>query len=464
MTDLHAKLGAILDARDILGREALATRHTPNRAAGYGADLLVRPRSTAQISTICKLARTEGVAIVPHGGMTGLVDGTVSRPGQLIVSFEKMTRILHVDLEQGYVVVEPGITPAALDEALQEYNAMIGVDIASGGSASIGGMISTNAGGARVLKHGMMRDNILGLEVVLSSGEVLDLTGTLVKDNTGYDLKQLFIGAEGTLGLVTKAVLKPLPRPEGSSVSLVSCADPRQLGAFLTLTRQTVGANLLAFEAMWPSYYKATVSRTGFGHPPLPLSDRVHVLLDVSGKDDDSARTEAQTLLEAAFEQGFVADAVMARSLAESQAIWRAREDSDAVETAHAHCISYDVGLELRHMTEFVERLETRAARDVPEASIYVFGHLADGNLHAIAGFDEGADVSRPALDALVYGVLQDFPGSTISAEHGIGEEKKARLRQTISPVKLKVMQALKIALDPENLLNPGKILDLPRT
>jgi len=450
---------AIVGAEHVLTAERLATRNPGYCADAMGAAVLVRPANSAELSSVCKTANAQGIGLVPHGGLTGLVDGTRSHPDEVIVSFERMSRILDIDPLQGVAVVEPGVTLETLQSELEPLGLMTGVDIPSRGSCTIGGLVSTNAGGIQVLKYGMMRENVLGLEVVLADGRILDLTNTLVKNNAGYDLKQIFIGSEGTLGLVTKIVLRLWPIPASTCCALLACDDPEILPALFDRSRRNFGADLMSFEAMWPEYYDVTTSQPGFGRPPLPSGHGIYAIIELCGPSDAETDARLVAFLEPLFDDGTIADAVVAQSVSERNTIWRTREDSDAVDSVLGASLSYDVGLKLADLTRYANRLSERCIAKSTDIVPYIFGHVGDGNLHVMFAIRDDDLDQRAIYDGLVYDTLAEFPGSTISAEHGIGLEKRAVLTRSLASHTLATMVELKKAFDPCNTLNPGKVI-----
>ncbi len=442
----------------VLTGEAVTGRNAGYCAEALDAGVIVRPGDAEELAQICKLARARGVALVPQGGLTGLVDGTASHIGQAILSFERMTAIERIDPVQGIAIVGAGVTLTALQTALEPHGLVCGVDIAARGSCTLGGMVSTNAGGARVLRYGMMRQNVLGLEVVLADGTVLDMTSPLIKNNAGYDLKQMFIGSEGTLGLVTKIVLKLWPAPKGTACALVACAGEEALGDLFAHTRDGLGGGLSAFEAMWRDYYALTTGQPGYGPPPLTTTHPVYAIIEASAETDEAAHEALLAALTPALDTGLAAEAVIARSEAERRTIWRAREDSDAVVHGYAANLSYDIGLELADIGSFVADIDARLGADFSGVSAYLFGHVGDGNLHVMLGLTDAQFAARRGFDDLIYDTVARYPRSTVSAEHGIGLEKRDYLDRSITPEMLAVMKTLKGALDPVNILNPGKV------
>ncbi len=450
------EFAGLVGADHVLTGARLAMRNPGWCHASQGAGLLVRPADTAQVAAVVRLAGRLALGVVAQGGLTGLVEGTQSQPGEVIVSFERMNRVLAIDPAQGVVVVEPGVRLADLDAALAPHGVMIGVDIGARDSCTIGGMVATNAGGIRVLRHGMMRHNVLGLEVVLASGAVLDLAVPLVKNNAGYDLKQVFIGSEGTLGLVTRIALRLWPRPQGSACAMIGL-DPAALAALVPRLRAALGDRLSALEGLWPDCYAYIARSIGLTRLPLAVGQGLYMIVEATGADDASARDALEAALTPALENGTLTDAVIAQSQADRAAIWRIRESGGALGSDGALVLSYDIGLRLADLDVYVTRLRARAEARFPGVATLVLGHVGDGNLHVMFPVEKDAD--RVPFDSLVYGVLAGFSGSTISAEHGIGLEKRAALQAATQPEVLSAMRALKLAFDPENRLNPGKVL-----
>ena len=456
MPDLISQLQDIVGASHVLQGEDVTGRHCAYCSDAYAAGLLVRPKTTEEVSAICVLAQREGVNIVPHGGMTGLVKGTTSEQGDIIVSFERMNRVLRVDADQMVLVAEAGVTLQSVFEAAAEIDMMPGVDIPSRGSATLGGMTSTNAGGVRVLRYGMMRENILGLEAVLPDGTVMSSLNTLMKNNAGFDLKQLFIGTEGKLGLVTAVSIKLHPKPVKEETALVAAKSFQDLVTLLGHARKELAADLLSFEAMWPEYYQVTTSQPGFGALPLSNDYAMYAVIEVA-LGTGAAQSRLEPFLEGAFEDDLIVDAVFANSVAEQQRIWRSREDSEAVMGRYFNTASYDIGFELKDMNSFAETLTAELKDIVPEVAVFFFGHMGDGNLHIMLGLDEATASKYQTINDIVYRCAQGYSNSTLSAEHGIGIEKKPYLDTSRSAEEIALMQRLVSAFEGGH--NIGKVV-----
>lgn len=453
---------AVCPPEAIVGPEALRLRGTGYCAASRRAGLLLRPDSTAMVAAICATASRAGIGVVPQGGLTGLVDGTATAPDQVALSLERMTRILRIDPAQGVIVAEAGVTVQTLNEAAAEYGLTTGIDIPSRGSCTLGGVIATNAGGIRVIRYGMTRDNVLGLTAVLSDGTVLCDMNTLIKNNAGYDLKQLFIGSEGSLGVVTAAVLRLFPRPKATALALLDCPGLAEAQALLMLARSHAGGDLMAYEAMWPDYYRLTSSLLCAGHEPLPANDGLKIIVEVAGPDPDRAEATLIDLFEDAIGAGLVRDGVIAKSPDEQAMIWSLREDSDLVARPRGAILSYDVSIEAGQIAAFLDHWEAARAQTCPQVGSFVFGHLGDCNLHVCLAVTPAEARDHAAIDRAFYDAVAATPGASFSAEHGIGLGKRAELAQRSPAAMLAVMHILKKALDPMGVMNPGKVLDRP--
>lgn len=456
--DLIAKLKAALGPGSVLeGAEAAEKAQGGWSRLGTPRAVL-RPASTADVSTILKLCHAAGEPVVPWGGKTGLVEGGEA-DGHLALSLERMNRIEEIDVAGGTATVQAGCVLQSFCEAVDAKGALFPLDLGARGSATIGGNISTNAGGNRVIRYGMMRDMVLGLEAVLADGTVMSSLNHLIKNNAGYDLKQLFIGSEGTLGVVTRAVLRLRPKPMSQDTAFVSVESFEQLPKFLRHMERALGGTLSAFEVMWADFYKLVTSEPAKGKPPLPYGHPYYVLVESMGGDqaEDSARFEKALM--AALETGEVSDAVIAKNQDERNQMWALRDDVGQV-GRNWPIFTFDVSLKIADMDGYIAEVREGLKAKWPQHTLMVFGHLGDGNLHVIPGtISEHTPESRKAVEAVVYGALRKRGGS-VSAEHGIGLEKRPYLGWSRSPEEVALMRTLKAALDPKGILNPGKVLE----
>jgi FAD/FMN-containing dehydrogenase len=454
INDLTTELTLLLGADSVLKGDEAKWR-MPNGSQG---EVLVLPDSTKQVSGVLKLCQRAGRPLVAQGGLTGLVGGAVSAPGDVALSFERMRRIEEVDPVNRCMTVEAGVTLQAAQEAADKAGMMLPLDLGARGTATIGGNVSTNAGGTRVLRFGMMREVVLGLEIVLADGTVLNMLRKIIKNNSGYDLKHLFIGSEGTLGLVTRAVLRLRSKPASHQTALAAVDDFTRLVRFLAAMEVRLAGNLSSFEVMWRSFYDLVTTTPAQGHPILERGHSYYVLVETLGTDaaaDHEALVEA---LHGAQSEGLLANAAVAYGSAERQAMWSLRED--LVQLAReGPFFAYDVSLPLDAMEAFVADVQQKLSHRFKQPLCWVYGHLADGNLHLAVHVDEAN--AHAAVDAVVYGALSPSH-SSVSAEHGIGLLKKPHLACSRTEPELDLMRAIKRALDPQGILNPGKIFDTP--
>jgi len=370
-----------------------------------------------------------------------------------------MNRIEEIDALGGTMTVEAGAVLQTVCEAAEEKGLIFPLDLGARGSATIGGNISTNAGGNRVIRYGMTRDMVLGLEAVLADGTVMTSMNKLIKNNAGYDLKHMFIGSEGTLGVVTRAVLRVWPKPKSQDTGFVAVESFEQLPTFLRHMERALGGTLSAFEVMWEDFYKLVTMEPATGRPVIAHGHPYYVLVESMGGDQeaDSARFEAAMM--EALEAGEISDAVIAKSQAERDAMWALRDDVGQV--VHTYpMFTFDVSLKIADMESYIAEVKQGLAAKWPDSSLMVFGHLGDGNLHVIPGrFPDAEQATRRGVEAIVYGELRERQGS-VSAEHGIGLEKRPYLGWSRSGEEVALMQLLKRTLDPKNILNPGKVLE----
>ncbi len=419
---------------------------------------LLRPISTEQVSTILRACHEARQPIVPWGGKTGLVEGA-NADGVLAISLDRMNHVLEVDKLGATLTVEAGCILQSAHEAADQAGYLFPLDLGSRGSCTVGGNISTNAGGNRVIRYGMMRDLVLGLEAVLADGTIVSSLNHLIKNNTGYDLKHLFIGAEGTLGVVTKAVLRLRPKPASQNTALVAVDEFANLPALLRRVEAGFGGTLSAFEVMWDAFYELVTTAPAKGTAPIPHGHPQYVLIDALGSEQENDEARFERVLEAAFEAGEISDAVIAKSQAERNAIWSLRDDV-AQFARLGPTFNFDVSLAIPHMESLIAEVKEKVFARWPEGRLMVFGHMGDGNLHFCAGVGDGSHETHAAVEDIIYGGVR-ARGGAVSAEHGIGLEKKPYLPWSRSPAELALMATIKRALDPHNILNPGKIFSL---
>jgi len=454
----------LAELRAAVGEQGLVTGERVRECAldvqGHvpGAQALVRPRSTEQVAAVLRACHAHRQPVVPQGGRTGLVEGTVTTARELILSLELMNRIERVDAPGRSMRVESGVILQRAQEEAERHDLMFPLDLGARGSCTIGGNIATNAGGVRVVRFGMMRNLVLGLEAVLADGTVLCSLNRMLKNNAGYDLKQLFIGSEGTLGVVTRAELKLVARPRSVGTAFVACRDLAGLVQLLGEMDARLGGQLAAFEALWPDYYELTTGTRAGRNPVLQHGYGMYGLIETLGSDVESDEARFERALTAALEEGLVLDAVIAKSEAERRTIWEPREDVWQAQRQYGTTLNFDVSLPIEEMQAYLGHLRVVIGDEFAQGRVFVFGHIADGNLHVIVAPGRDDEASRERVEQLVYAPLAAIGGS-ISAEHGIGLERRAHLQLSRTPQEIATMHALKAALDPRGILNPGKVI-----
>lgn len=425
------------------------------------AKAIIRPRNTEQLSNVMALCYQADQPVVTHGGMTGIVHGGVASPEELVVSLELMNQIEEIDHVGSTIQVQAGVTLQQVQEAAGEIDMQFPLDLGARGSCTIGGNIATNAGGIRVIRYGMMRQQVLGLEAVLSDGTVVSSLNKMLKNNAGYDLKQLFIGSEGTLGIVTRAVLRLQPYMPSEQTALVAVPSFDALTKLLSLASQELANSLSAFEALWNNHYKLMTTDSGKHAPLLADDSPFYAIIETLGLDETQDAEHFSLILQEALEAGLITDAVLASSRAQRQGIWAIREDIEELVKELKPMFSYDVSLPIPHMNAYVDILEEKLQAQWPQVrKMVVFGHLGDGNLHIMITVRDDSPQSRRQVEQLVYSPLKEYGGS-ISAEHGIGLEKRDYLSISRTSEEIALMKRLKTALDPKWLLNPGKVVAL---
>ena len=424
------------------------------RSDSIQSTVMVRPRNTQEVSRALAICHAHDQPVVAHGGLTGLVQSAITTSADVVISLERMNRIESIDPLQRTAVVESGVVLQALQEAVADEGLMFPLDLGGRGSCTIGGNISTNAGGNRVIRYGMTRDMVLGLEAVLADGTIVSSMNQMIKNNAGYDLKQLFIGTEGTLGIVTRAVLRCREAVRAQPTAMVGLENFAAVIAFLKHADAHLAGTLSAFEVMWNNYYRLVTSAPAKNQPPLASDYPFYVLVEAMGAAED-AFAEA---LRSALDEQLVVDAVIAQSEQQRSGLWAIRDDVEQT-FRFGPVFLFDVSLRLPDMVSYVEEVETRLGAAFDEYHNFTLGHVGDGNLHfAIAVGDDSATAHR-RVEACVYEPLAAIGGS-VSAEHGVGLEKKPYLDISRSPAEIDLMRTLKAALDPKGILNPGKIFD----
>lgn len=426
-------------------------------------DMVVSPASTEELAQVVKICAEAGVAITPQSGNTGLVGGAIPHGG-IVLSTRRMNSIRAVDAVNNTITVEAGCILADVQDAADDIERLFPLSLAAEGSCRIGGNLSTNAGGVQVLRYGNARDLVLGLEVVLADGRVWNGMTGLRKNNTGYDLKHLFMGAEGTLGIITAAVLKLYPKPKRQETAFVGAASVEAALALLTRAQEAMGDTLTAFE-----YANEFSLGLVFAHIPgatNPLSSAypAYALLEVSSlRDDDSARDALEAMLAQALEDEVIIDAVVAQSAAQAKALWNLRETMPEAQKHSGASIKHDVSVPISKVAEFVRHAAKMVIEEMPGVRPSAFGHFGDGNIHFNLAQPPEMDgqaflAEWPRMSRVVHDYVATLGGS-FSAEHGVGELKRKDVARYNDPVGIEIMRSMKNALDPKNIMNPGKVI-----
>jgi FAD/FMN-containing dehydrogenase len=447
--------------------EAVAPYLSDFRRLYHGAaPLVLLPGNVDEVAQILRICNREEVAVVPHGGNTSYCGAaTPDESGsQIVLSMRRLNRVRQIDAANYSMIVEAGCTLAEAQTAAREAQRLFPLSLGSEGTAQIGGNLSTNAGGTAVLRYGMMRDLVLGLEVVLADGRILHGLKSLRKDNTGYDVKSLFVGAEGTLGVITAACLKLFPQPADTATALVGIDSPQHALDLLARLRTAAGDQLTSFELMPRLGVQLTVQHVPGVADPLEQNAPWYLLVELSSPNP---RQDLNSLLTATLEEaaarGAVEDAMFATSMAQAQAMWKLRESVPEAQRRHGASLKHDVSVPVSAIPALIEEGAALVHRLAPEGDVISYGHAGDGNLHFNVSQKPGADIKSfmargPVLELAMFDLVESLGGS-ISAEHGIGRLKAAEFSRRADPVELAVMHDLKRALDPKGILNPGKVL-----
>jgi FAD/FMN-containing dehydrogenase len=464
---LLAQLRGLVGQTNVLQGDGLDAFEVDWRKRYRGRALaVVRPGSTEEVAAVVRACAAARISLVPQGGNTGLVGGGIPDDSgqQVLIHLGRMNRIREIDADNLTLTAEAGCVLQVVQQAADDRGFLFPLSLAAEGSCTIGGNLATNAGGTQVLRYGNARELCLGLELVTPQGDVWHgLTG-LRKNNTGYDLRDLIIGSEGTLGIITAATLKLFPKPSAVVTALASCESVGDAVALLNLARARLGAGLTGFELM--ERFALTLVERHFPQLPRPLPQAPWtVLLELAGTEaDDIERERLSAVLEAALEQALISDAVVAESIAQSRALWHLRESIPLAQSEEGLNIKHDIALPVSAIAAFVPDMGERLEQAAPGARVVCFGHLGDGNLHYNLQAPEGVPAAQfltqheAHINALVYDGVQRLGGS-ISAEHGIGQLKRHELAQRGAPVALAMMKAIKSALDPAGVMNPGRVI-----
>lgn len=459
MMNIVSELKAALPPRAVVAGAAIPERHLGDWGVRLPREkqplAVLYPRSAVDVSSVLRICNTHGCPVVPQGGLTGLTGAATPTNGCIVVSLERMAAVEEIDHAASTMTVQAGVPLESVQKSAREAGFFFPLDLGARGSCRIGGNVATNAGGNRVLRYGMTRELVLGMEVVLADGTVITSLNKMQKNNAGYDLKHFFIGSEGTLGIMTRVVLRLYPLTASTCTALCAVPDYEAAIRLLHHAKAFLGPTLSAFEMMWPDFYALAVDTTG-QRPPLSDAHGGYVLLDSQGMDQERDQRQLENMVAQALESGMVRDAVVAQSHREAGDLWALRDITGEFGRVYSPRVDFDISLPIGRIGEFVERCRPALSRRWPAARLIFWGHIADSNLHLSVNLDE-KPLPIKAVDTVVYDLVREFGGS-ISAEHGIGTLKREFLGYSRSEEEIAVMKRIKAALDPAGILNPGKV------
>jgi FAD/FMN-containing dehydrogenase len=454
-------LRGVVGASNVFSGSEIEERYRSDMMRKYSSTPLcvVRPSSTEEVAKIVQVARNAKIPLTTLGGCTGVVGGGMCLQGEIALSLERMNKIIEFDVESMTMTVEAGVVLQRAQEEAESHDLLLPLDLGARGSATIGGTIATNAGGVRVLRWGTMRDMVLGLEAVLADGSIVSSLTKSLKDNAGYHWRDLFVGSEGTLGIVTRAVLRLRPLPKSAQTALLALNDFGCVPQLLRFLDASFAGQLSTFELMWADFYEfVSAAQLQQRQRPLPLGSAVYVLIETLGADVGRDMELFERGLAEALERGLASDVVIAQTERERANLWAVRDDLTEAYKPLFPLAAFDVSVSLKDMPHLVDRARSAVQQLYPCATMLFYGHAGDGNLHAVVKLDPNDAAAEAKVEGAVYECVRDLGGS-ISAEHGIGLAKRKYLSYTRSPAEVALMRSIKGALDPDNLMNPGKVL-----
>ncbi len=457
MSDVIAALRAALGDGAVLTGSDIGPKHRSDMSM-TGRTMpkaLIRPHNTAEVATALKICNEYGQSVVPQGGLTGLAGGANAREADIALSLDLLNGIEELDREAATLTVLAGTPLERAQAAAADAGFLLPLDLGSRGTAQVGGNLATNAGGNRVIRYGMARSQVLGLEAVLADGTILSSLNKMLKNNAGFDLKQLFIGSEGTLGIITRVVFRLKPLPRVTSTAFCALESFEAVLALLQKAERDLGGPS-AFEVMWPDFYRFVTGHKMTNSRPFAAEHPFNVLIEHQGADAENDPARFQGFLEAALEEGILLDAMVAQNEKETQSFWRVREGY-ALDTLPA-IVNFDVSLAIGRVGAFVDACRRNLVARWPNGQFFFYGHIGDSNLHITTCVDYAAGEGMHDVDDIVYTTVRDFAGS-VSAEHGIGTLKRDYLSYSRTAEEIAVMRRIKTALDPKGILNPGKVI-----
>ena len=418
---------------------------------------LLRPKTTEQISKMLQICNEFDQPVVPHGGLTNVVGGVATKSGEIALSLERMNQIEEINVQDKTVTVQAGVVLSDLQKALADQGQHFPLDLGAKGTCMIGGNIASNAGGLQALRYGVMRNLVLGLEVVLADGTIISSMNKMMKNNAGYDLKQLFIGSEGTLGIITRAVLKMEDLPKTRCTAFIALESFEKAVQLLQYAKKHLNNGLTSFELLWQDYYTLMTSSPSPYSPPLSQTFPFYVLMETHGQDAEKDKILFEEFLEKSLEEGLIADAAIAQSQQELDWFWGIRENVELVFSVHSPVFLFDVSLAISDMDAYIKKIRTELQNIWPYLHFYSFGHMGDGNLHLFVSCGDDEASTKHLVEEIIYKPLQLIDGS-ITGEHGIGLEKKSWLHLSRTAEEIQLMKTIKKAFDPKGILNRGKL------
>ena len=450
----------VLDNSSVLVGESLKSRfyHIWKTNIQLESLCLLLPRTTDEVSSIVKICNDNNQEIIIHGGLTNLVGSTISNKTQVVISLEKMNRVIEVDETAKTITCESGVIIEDIINTVKDKNLLLPLNFGARGSAQIGGAVSTNAGGLRVFKYGMTRNLVMGIEAVLPDGTIISSLKKLMKDNSGYDLKQLFIGSEGTLGIVTKVVLRLYRLPKTRYTSLAVSNNYQDVLNLLKIMEDKISSNLTGFELLWNNTYKQMVSDETHYNKYLPVNYKYYVFIEYMGGDFENDYNLFESIILECIDKGVIDDAVIGKDDKEQVNIWGIREDVSVLADERKFDQHFDISIPVPLIGEIIDKISKELKDCEGVKTIFPFGHVADGNIHFIIGKDSDDDDLKSKINDIIYNNTQQVNGS-ISAEHGIGIDKKKYLIKSRSEDEIELMRLLKKSIDPKNILNPGRVI-----
>jgi len=458
-TTIVQNLEALLQPHQILTGDSLKQRtyHIWRMEEELDVIALVLPETTEEVAAVLKCCYDRNQEVVVHGGLTNLVGSTEVNPNQIVLAMDRMNSIEEIDPQSRTITAQCGTIVESLIDKATEHDLMLPLNFGAKGSAQIGGAIATNAGGLRVFRYGMTRQMVLGLEAVLPDGRIVSSLKKVLKDNSGYDLKQLFIGAEGTLGVVTKVILRLVEAPKSRVSALVAVDEYEKVVALLKYLEKNLNGGLTGFELMWPNTYTTMTQTLNQQQPPLPQDYPYYIFVECLGNDIQKEYEQLENLIATALEKDMIVDAALMNSDRDLKHLWQIREDVAVLASQGKYDQHFDISLPIPKIGSLISEMQHKLEALPGVSHAFAFGHVADGNIHFIVGKDDETDATRKAINEIVYAPLKENQGS-VSAEHGIGLHKKEYLYTSRSETEIEVMRSLKNLFDPKGLLNPGRI------